>query len=309
MRPLCLISIFTALAAGCGQVGFNPQDVPAEFALDPGRTEVPLAISGSFPLVRASVNGAGPFWFVVDSGTRVMMIDPGAAQQAGMSVLRKFGSVNAGGGRRTGVIGQVRVETLKIGQAEFRSFDAMVADMAPFRSQRAEKIMGVLGVSLFWKCRFTIDYPASKLILENFDRPFAQTGSKHRFMHRGDHLTISATIGRTPVSVLLDTGSGVGIEISEELAAKTPFLSGPDPGPEAMTATGKVRLKTGRVSATLALGPHRIKDPPVMISRNDLGFSASLGGEFFRHFAVTFDFRQSMLYLKRTSATPIKLTR
>ncbi len=125
------------LAVGCGEMRFDPQATPMGFALARDRTEAPLVISCNLPLVRASVNGAGPFWFVLDSGTRVMMIDPEAAREAEMSVQRKFGAIAAGGGRRVGVIGQTRVETLTIGQAESSSFDAMITDMAPFRANRS----------------------------------------------------------------------------------------------------------------------------------------------------------------------------
>ena len=82
MRPVllaseCLAALSLAAAAGVP---------PASRAAEPVPCEYPVEIAGQVILVRTTVNGQGPFSFILDSGATETVVTPPAARRAGIAV-------------------------------------------------------------------------------------------------------------------------------------------------------------------------------------------------------------------------------
>jgi hypothetical protein len=135
----------------------------------------PLEATPEHIYVQAKVNGYVPFTFLVSTGAEQVFISHALAQQLGLDVWEVAG-------RKETVFhldrdtnaGLTRVSTLEVG-------DAMVPNLlvgvwgvergGPEERERAKKsterpIDGVLGYGFLRQFRVTLDYPASKVVLE-----------------------------------------------------------------------------------------------------------------------------------------------
>jgi predicted aspartyl protease len=128
--------------------GAVPPELPLRFVLAPRR---PVAI------VWVSVNGRGPFAFVLDTGAAVTIVSTSAARRAGLPLGRAVALYGAGG-RTRGVRSVAR--EISAGHARRRSLKLIVADVLGAASAEAGMSLdGVLGAPFFAGGTLTIDYP------------------------------------------------------------------------------------------------------------------------------------------------------
>lgn len=125
-------------------------------------TRVPYAVEGQKPIIKASVNGIGPFPFVLDTGAH-FILTPATVHRIGVSALGGANSTGQGNGiLKTGF---TRVRTLRIGDAVIAND---VAKVVPYHFRRLERgprppKAGWLGLSLFERFAVTID-PVSRTV-------------------------------------------------------------------------------------------------------------------------------------------------
>jgi len=151
----------------------SPQPPPSTFAEPPAphdvvmlhgalMTRVPYVVEGQKPIVEVSVNGIGPFPFVLDTGAH-FILTPATAHRIGVSPRGDASSTGQGNGiLKTGF---TRVRTLRIGDAVIAND---VAKVVPYRFGRLERgprppKAGWLGLSLFERFAVTID-PVSRSV-------------------------------------------------------------------------------------------------------------------------------------------------
>src|SRR5512140_532980 len=73
--PAALLLACLLPAAGCGLEN-PPTTVPTNVLLPVGGVEVPVAIVANQMFVDATVNGAGPYRFALDTGASLSLISP-----------------------------------------------------------------------------------------------------------------------------------------------------------------------------------------------------------------------------------------
>ena len=109
-------------------------------------------------VVNATINGQGPFRFVLDTGSSVNSIKPELAQTLGLKV--EGGAVVDTGGRAKGSAGLVRAAELQIGDFKLAGQSFFVA---PFPV--AYPFQGFLGADIFKRFIVRIDFQHSLLTL------------------------------------------------------------------------------------------------------------------------------------------------
>ena len=135
--------------------GAVPTTAAVRFVTAPGRPAV---------IVRATVNGAGPFALVLDTGATVTILSTSTARRAGLRLGRPV-ALYGGGGRARGVRSLAR--EIRVGSARRSGARVVVADvLGPANAEAGTALEGVLGAPFFAGRRLTIDYPRGVLWIE-----------------------------------------------------------------------------------------------------------------------------------------------
>ena len=125
-----------------------PQGPPLRFELAPRRPAV---------IVQATVNDAGPFTFVLDTGAGATILSRRAARLAGLRAGRPV-SLYGGGGRMHGY--RAVADAIRAGSTERSAVAVVVADvLGPASAETGRRLDGILGAPFFAGGVLTIDYP------------------------------------------------------------------------------------------------------------------------------------------------------
>ncbi len=224
-------------------------------------------------VVDAMVNGAGPFKFLVDTGTTRTVIDPGLAHQLQAPVLGKVSL--------TGILRQrqddlVRIDSLRIGGVSSSTLGVVVDQLARQKTL-APGIRGVLGEDFLSRFDIFIDYKQRWL---RFGGP-VPTGERCRFETMGQH-DGSPTINRLLIwTEFMDAGGArallqldTGARIPELFPASQPSLSSPRGAGTMAISDGEDEV-TIESNTAIKIGSTVVRGLDVVQSRRSLTFDAA----------------------------------
>jgi predicted aspartyl protease len=140
---------------------------PAAREIEPGEVRFDLAGAADTAIVvPVSVNGKGPYSFVVDTGATLTCVDESLAKT--LELPAASGAVGFGATIRSrGAIRLVSIESLEVGTAQGKDLMACTIDLQGLRSAGLEA-RGLLGLNFLKSYRVTFDFEAGTLGL---DRP------------------------------------------------------------------------------------------------------------------------------------------
>jgi predicted aspartyl protease len=167
----------------------------------------------SMIIVPVSINGSGPYDFMLDTGCTKTMVDERLAKELHLSLVGEKTIVGVLASTKMSV---VHVNSISVG-------GAVVSDGDVYRSDHlttTDKVRGVLGEDFLRNFDVLIDYGHEVIRLENPDGPMAETavgehlplelnGTYHGQPTR-NRLVVSGHIrelGDRPMSLLLDSGA------------------------------------------------------------------------------------------------------
>lgn len=145
-----------ALAACCGLIpaialAEDPQDKSGKFAIPYKLTDT------KHVLVRAKINGKGPFNMILDTGTTAVFITKPLAKKVGVEIDEK----GWGMFQNFEVEGGLKVEKVKVRVEDLVQIDGMNA-----MGLAGVELHGVIGYNLLAKFRIEYDFTADKLAFE-----------------------------------------------------------------------------------------------------------------------------------------------
>lgn len=274
----------------------------------------------SLPVVSVRVNGGDEVNFFIDTGGSELGLDTDFAKELG---LPQFGDVQGtfSGGEQARV-GQSRIEQLKLGDWTMRNLPVMTL---PFRQFSAglgvKRIDGVIGTTLLYHFLTTLDFPKRELVLRRKDaeslKMFAAESSGKSvavpFWMASDHFMVGWGRVETmpPALLFVDTGlAGAGVKLAEPVIKKAGIKLEQDKPSEGAGGGGTLKIVPYTVSR-LSFGDVQednvagIYDGPFPWE-NTFGFhlAGMVGHDFFKPYAVTFDFESMRIFLTRHSTSP-----
>ena len=153
-------------------------------------------------LVPVTINGKGPFRFVLDTGANRSVLTPQLAEHLGLAISTSSRLT------MTGVTGSasvptVAVESLHVGDVELRHVQLPVA------SGLSADVSGTLGVDALPDTRVLLDITNRRIQIRKAHRELLRDGfSRVPGQCRFERLMIvRATVGRVNVKAVVDTGS------------------------------------------------------------------------------------------------------
>lgn len=244
----------SAVVAAQDQTEPTPQIVTAKIRLD----------DLSMIIVPVSINGAGPYDFVLDTGSSKTIVDRKLAEKLGLPLL---GDNNVVGALATTRMSVVRVNSLTVAGATVQGGEVFSSDRPATVNG---KVRGVLGEDFLRNFDVLIDYRHQSIRLEpplgsmaqtalGEHLPLQLTGTYHGKLTY-DRLVISGRMqefGDATMSLLLDSGANQFTLFRDSL--------GPGTSQNVPTTTGNfnrwvVSLSATREIRSLNLGSASIRD-------------------------------------------------
>jgi predicted aspartyl protease len=259
-------------------------------------------------LVPVSVNGQGPFDFILDTGAGTSLLSPALA---GRLKIEATGSKQGqtAGGKVTVALGQVR--SLSLGEFTLPQVEIGIVDLSHIAGAIGANVDGDLGYNFLRHFRLSIDYRTNDLRLDDPKR-FDEVGGRAltevpmRLAAATKPLILLDTFvnGRGPFQFALDTGtstSAMSASLAAELGVRDipmgPVTTG---GPQLELTAGKVdsmQVGGARIQQlTVVIGPFLA----ILSEAAGVALDGIVGYNFLRHYKVTIDYPNLVLSLFST---------
>ena len=287
---------------------------PYELRGDGTSTHVKFVKTDPLPIVNVRVNGGKEVTFFIDTGGSVVTLDTDFAKEL---CVPKFGGIQGtfSGGQHAEVqIG--RIDTLTLGDWTVKNLPTA---MLPLRQLSegfgVKQIDGIIGTTLFYHFLTTMDYPRGELVLRRKDaknlEEFKKSPGKRvtvPIWMGGDHFMVGwGRVETLPPSLLfIDTGlMGAGVKLAESVIKEAGIKLEEERATEGAGGGGTLRIVPYTVHQ-VSLGDIKeenvqgVYDGPFPFE-NTFGFhlAGMVGHEFFRPYAVTFNFQNMQIFLQR----------
>jgi aspartyl protease len=245
--------------------------------------QAPMVERYGKPYIMVTINGKGPFRFVVDTGTGGdAIVTPELATELGLpTVGHKNLSDPSGQGSKNAPV--VLIQSLEFAGLQFPNIRAV---SHPFFAE-AGTCEGLLGFTLFRDYLLTLDFPNRMLTLATGS--LTPDGGKSVLpfrMPEGVPIAYLKVDGMQPVEAQLDS-AGSGLVLPEKLAAHLKYDVAPVVFGSARSVCTRFEMKAAKLASDVKLGRYTFTHPVVEIYP---AFPlVNFGSPPMQIFAITFD--------------------
>jgi hypothetical protein len=266
--------------------------VTSAVGLDRNAAKLPLSIPFDFfsnqILIKVTVNGSEPFWFVLDSGASACVVDTALTQKLGIKTEGEKQGTGAGKG------------TVNVAFAHHISYglpglslpvdESYAIDLSSQPALLGRYVGGILGYNFFAPYVVDVDYDARILTLydpENYE-PVGHTVPFTLIKHT-PYIRVAIAVGGQPAverEVLVDSGSqdAVDDDLLAQSRDRLEVIGGVGLGQEFRTILGR--------ADTLSLDSFTLPRP-----FGATGGKGLIGNEVLRRFHVAFDYLHARMFL------------
>jgi len=271
IKFICLL-FATLLAGGANAAGSNSITVPLRFY-------------GTRPAVEVTVQGQGPFLFLIDTGAG----GPGARADA--SLVKRLGLAKQGqtaasdGGGVSVAIDQVTLPSIKLGRYEATNVAALTRDYGS--NAYLPKLDGILGPAFFGDRLLTIDYVRGTLTIADGALPPADGRTVLDYELTEGNIWIPVSIGGQSAKAVLDTGNIRGLDLPSEAVRPLRMASFPRLAGNSTSVSGSTAIREVALASPLRIGRHAIERPAVTFSEDFHEWN--IGSAMLQDFVITVD--------------------
>ncbi len=248
------------------------------------------------PYVMVTVNGKGPFRFVVDTGTGGQaFITPELADRLELPPAGRTGLTDPSG-RGLKDVPVVLIQSLQIAGVEFTGVKAIRHSLAGDDGS----CQGLLGFTLFRDYLLTLDYPNRRLTLTPGALAPDGGGSVLAFRMPDGVPIATLFIDGMRIETQLDSG-GDGLSLPEDLASRLKFAVKPVVYANGQSFATRFQVKAAKLASTVQLGRYSFPRPFVeILSAFPL---ANFGACPMQNFALTFDQKNLLVRIDASRTT------
>ena len=277
-------------------------------------TRVKLVKTDPLPIVNVRVNGGKEVTFFIDTGGSEVTLDTDFAKELGVP---KFGAMQGtfSGGQHAKVqLG--RIESVTLGDWTVKNVPtAMLRLRQLSEGFGVKQIDGIIGTTLFYHFLTTMDYPHGELVLRRKDakslEEFKKSPGKKVVVPiwmASDHFMVGWGRVETipPTLLFVDTGlTGAGVKLAESVIKEAGIKLDESKASEGAGGGGTLKIVPYTVHQ-LSFGDIKEENVPGLYDgpfpwENMFGFhlAGMVGHDFFKPYAVTFDFQNMQIFLQR----------
>jgi hypothetical protein len=292
------VLVASALPAALqAQVRVGPQvPVPARIEVPRDGVTVPMQDMGGRPVVELSINGKGPYRFILDTGAVTTVLSDELSRELSLTAPAGVQVASVGGGAAPAV---VLIHDVHIGDAALEDVIAAVMPLGGLlKGENAPR--GILSAACFPGYLLTYDYPGKRISIKQ--GALASSDGKSIFQYTEDQVlpTVPVRIAGHDTQVHLDTGSAFGLTLPVKFLAELPLASQPREAGTARTGGGEFPVSIARVNGTIELGKYRLALDEVRFSDARPGpgpAAGNIGYDVLRDFVVTLDSKNHRIRL------------
>jgi hypothetical protein len=280
--PQHAIASRIVLVAFLSTVGLAAQ-TPDKPAPQPAIHQAPMVERYGKPYVMVTINGKGPFRFVIDTGTGGdALVTPELATELGLPTVghATLSDPSGQGGKKAPI---VFIQSLEVAGVQFPNIRAI---SHPFFAE-AGTCEGLLGFTLVRDFLLTLDFPNRLVTLTTGS--LAPDGGKSVLPFRmPDGIPVASlkVDGLQPVEAQLDSGGG-GLVLPEKLAAHLKYEIDPVVFASARSVSARFEMKAAKLASDVKLGRYTFTHPVVEI--HPAFPLINFGSPPMQIFAITFD--------------------
>lgn len=290
----------------------------------PRDVRVPFVVTDPLPVVEVTLGDGVTVPFFIDTGGHEVFVDQALARDLG---LPDYGTTTTGAaGGKEGPQGNGRLDALTLGGLSVHDVPVLTLDFAALGFTEALggiPVKGVIGTAFLYHFLATIDYPGGALALRprtpdrlrSFEQEATRAGQHEvPFWLSGTNLVlVQGTVNDSdPMLLFADTGgTGTALYPTNATIERAGIALDHDRATEGVGAAGTVKvvpfvvdkLSLGAVTGRDLPGFATPGDDPDRTFRTDglVGREFAVGGfvshQFFRPYALTFDFDGMRLFL------------
>jgi hypothetical protein len=247
---------------------------------------IPMELLASRPLIRATVNGKGPFAFLVQPESAITQIDRKLAEALKLAP-------QAGVRDRPAL-----VVDLGFGSSNIAGVSVDITDMSRVVPEFGEtaRPRGVISLSVWKDSLVTIDYPGWRVVVEQGALP--EPNGKDIFpLTPSRELVAPLAIGPRSIACRVDPFFPRGLVLPASYVPQLPLASTPRDMGSISTKEGLVAVTAASLTIDAVLGSFEFKSPEVLFA--ETGDGAIVGSQWLREFSVTYDVTHSRARLDR----------
>jgi hypothetical protein len=252
-----------------------------------GRTSLPMQEFGGRPVVEVTINGKGPYRFILDTGAHISLVGAELNKELKLPEAGVH-AAPSGAGPAPQI---VSIEVMGLGDAHLHGVMAAVMPLGGFfKDQDAPS--GVLSASSFPGYLLTLDYPGKRIVLEKGELESAD--SQTTFEYKSDEIlpTVPIRVAGHETRVHVDTGSPMGLVLPARFLSVLPLASQPKEAGKARTPGGEFPISTAPVDGEIRLGKYILVLREVRfsdVSPGPVPPSGNIGYGVLQDFMVTLD--------------------
>jgi hypothetical protein len=273
------------LVASATLVGSPVRAVSSERASQPAAQPVMISMEllANRPIVRATINGQGPFAFLLGSEDQRSLVDPELADTLKLKPAKGATEL-----------------TVDLGFGPAHTFKAavVVEDIARLTTDfgKATKPRGVLSLTMWKDQLVTVDYSQWKVMLEPGTLP-EPNGTDVFVLTPAGEFTMPLTIAEQALECRVDPLFAGGLILPSAAAATLQMVGQPKDAGTVKTRAGALRVLETRLATNVTLGPVEVKTPIVFLA--DRGDTPIVGTPWLGRFLVTYDLANARVRLLR----------
>jgi Tfp pilus assembly protein PilF len=277
-------------------------------------TRVKFVKTDPLPVVNVRVNGGDEVTFFIDTGGSEVALDTEFAKELGVPQFSAVKGTFSGGQHAEVRLG--RIESLTVGDWTVKNVPTAMLPLRQFSEGLGVKqINGIIGTTLFYHFLATMDYPHGELVLRRKDakslEEFKAKSSGKRVVvpiwMASDHFMVGWGRVETlpPTLLFVDTGLvGAGAKLAESVIKEAGIKLDESKASEGAGGGGTLKIVPYTVHQ-LSFGDIKednvrgLYDGPFPWEYT-FGFhlAGMVGHDFFKPYAVTFDFQDMQIFLQ-----------
>jgi hypothetical protein len=242
------------------------------------------------PVIRAKVNGIGPFTWLVAPEAEATLIDQALARELNLKPPSD----------RTAAP-EMEVE-IDLGTSTLTHVRVRVVDVRRLAPEVTSDVRprGVITAAI-WKDRLvTIDYSRFQVIVAPGSLPDPNRQDVFSLKPDLTELGVTLAIGGRTIACRLDPQFPGGLLLSDADATQLPLVGQPVEIASMDTAKGRTRVRQAQLAIDVTLGVFRFARPLVWFA--DSGEVCTIGSQRLIGFSVTYDFANARVQLARQLA-------